>query len=61
MKSTDFGKQRGSDVYWVVLATSSSITGEDSAKKACQQLFPGQSGKQLQNNCMPRRYDRPHS
>ena len=56
LKATDFGRDtnRNSEEIWMTLADPGGLTSRAAADAWCAEHFPGQSGTELLNSCMPR-------
>lgn len=60
LEAKDFGPQRDRGAeYWVTLADPGNLTSEEDGKAACSTLFPGLTGDDLKNICLPRKFDPP--
>ncbi|XVX20459.1 hypothetical protein ACQP1U_00855 [Actinomycetota bacterium] len=62
LMGSDFGKQINiSSKTYTTIADPGGLYSKADAQSYCSQLFPGLSGKDLQNVCYPRQMTPPHS
>lgn len=59
LRTADFGKQGGTDL-WFTVADPGGLNSEEDAKAWCAAAFPELSGKALSNQCLPRKMTAPH-